>query len=514
MFRFFTADRLLIGAAAAWLGALWHEPGWHADEAAFAATLGLIGINALMSFRAVTHKREVLVALNCVQMVLFGTLNYQLFCAFGAGHYRFDRPPQVYDWIEFTAAHVLRAADFLHALDEYGLDIQNINHNSTTAGILLVCMHLAVDVFLIGLALRWLKRYWHDRPRETYLERGRREFGWLLATLAFYVGFGVCQQLQPRDWLLWPLENLLRLLDVGDMFQVFGWQLHGVEATGWTRGAAIVFRIAAGIWMARLVIHVRLALLRTWGLSVEQLRELLDDPDADVRHGAALGLGRSGPAASAAVAELDEALHDVDPEVRCAAARALGQIGPPAQDAVSRLLDAAWLGHRELRRAAVDALGRIGPAARSAAYSLAALLKISDAEARPVVTHALAKIAPDVAWDLAIAPFEPAPEVAPVRAPKRKRWQDSLDAAAALHEQEANVRTLLAALIDEGFFTDEQDIDALRAALAAKGHEVEYALLFGPLLDMKADGTLLRRRSDIGRWLYSARRKVPRQAPG
>jgi HEAT repeats len=509
MFRFITADRVLIGAAALWLGALWHEPGLHADEAAFAATLGLIAANALLSFRALTHRREVLIALNCVQIVLFGTLNYQLYCAFGAGHYRFDRPPQFYDWIEFTAAHVLRAADFLDALDEYGLDIQNINHNSTTAGILLVCMHLAVDVFLIGLVLRGLKRYWRDRPRETYLERGRREFAWLLATLAFYVGFAVCQQFKPSDWLLWPLENLLRLLDVGDMFQVFGWQLHGVEATGWTRGGAILFRVAAGIWMARLVIHVRLTLLRTWGLSVEQLTELLDDPDAHVRRGAALGLGRSGPAAHEAVAELGDALHDMSPEVRRAAAWALGQIGPPAQAAVSRLLDAAWLGHRELRLAATDALGRIGPAARSAAYSLVALLKVSDAETRPVVTHALAKIAPDVAWDLAIV-VEAVREEAPLKPPKRKPWQDSPAAAAALHEQKAAVRVLLVALIEDGFFAEEQDTDSLRAALACRGHEVECAVLFEPLLDLTAEGILWRRRSDLGRWLYSARRKAPR----
>jgi len=372
-----------------------------------------------------------------------------------------------------------------------------------------VCMHLTVDVFLIGLVLRWLRRSWHERPRETYLERGRREFGWLLATLALYVGFGVSQQLQPSDWLLWPLENLLRLVDVGDMFHVFGWRLHGVEGTGWTRAAAIVFRVAAGIWMARLVIHVRLTLLQTWGLSVEQLTELLDDPDADLRRAAALGLGRTGPAAREAAAELGDTLHDMSPEVRCAAAWALGQIGPPAHASVSRLLDAAWLGHRELRVTAAEALGRIGPAARSAAYSLVALLKVSDAQTRPVVTRALAKIAPDVAWDQAIAPETPVAR-APVKSPKRKPWQDSLDAAAALHEQEDAVRLQLLALIEEGFFADEQDLDALQAAVAAKGHKVEYALLFVPLLDLTADGILWRRKSELGRWVYSARRKVPR----
>jgi hypothetical protein len=368
-------------------------------------------------------------------------------------------------------------------------------------------------VFLIGLALRWLKRCWRVRPYETYLQRGRREFGWLLATLAFYVGFGACQRLPPRDWLLWPLENLLRLLDVGDMFQVFGWRLHGVEATGWTRGAALVFRIAAGVWMARLVIHVRLTLLRTWGLSVEQLTELLDDPDTDVRRGAALGLACSGPAAQDAVAELSAALHDMNPQVRRAAAWALGQIGPAAHESVARLLDAAWLGQRELRLAAVDALGRIGPAARSAAYSLVALLKVGDAEIRLATKSALAKIVPDVSWEPTLAVDETPPlRTAKPRRVKRKPWQDALDAAAALRQREATARLLIVTLIAEGFFADEQDIDALRAALAAKGHEVEFAHLFAPLLDLKAEGALFRRKSASGRWLYSARRKAPRRA--
>jgi hypothetical protein len=509
MFRFLTVDRVLIGVAATWLGALWHAPDWHAEAVAFAVTLGLIAVNAAISFTALTRQRAILIALNCVQIVLFGVLNYQLYCVFGAEHYRFDRPPQFYDWIEFTIAHVPRAADFLDALDEYGLEFQNISHNSTAAGILLVCMHLAVDVFLIGLALRWLRRYWHDRPRETYLQRGRREFGWLLATLAFYVGFALCQRLQPSDWLLWPLDNLLRLLDVGDMFQVFGWRLHGVEATGWTRGAAIVFRIAAGTWMARLVIHVRLTLLRTWGLSVEQLTELLDDPDADVRSGAALGLGRSGPAACEAASELTDALHDMNPQVRRDAAWALGQIGPAAHESVPRLLDAAWLGDRELRLAAVDALGRIGSTVRSAAHSLVTLLKVGDAETQQAAAHALEKIVPDVRWQQSMIPNESPPPQPP--SPKRKPWQDSLAAASALHDKEAAIRLILGKLIEDGFFTDEQDIDAIRAALAADGRPVDFAELFAPLLDLKSEGTLWRRKGEAGGWLYSARRKPPKR---
>lgn len=397
MSRYFLGDRRLIFASLVWLAVLLNSPALHHSALAFCATAALVAVNAYFSFRALTAKREVLIGLNCVQIALFGLLNYQLYCAFGTWHYQCDRAPRFYDWIEFTAAHVLRAADVLDALDEYGIPIQNITHNSIAAGLLIVAMHLTVDVFLIGLVLRWASRYWQDCAHETYLARGRREFGWLLASLAFYGAFVVIQQLRPIDWLLWPLDNLLRLLDVGDMFQVFGWRLHGVEANFWTSGAALLFRLAAGIWMARLVCWIRLIVFRTWGLSIAELTELLDDPDADVRRGAAIGLGQSGRDAHSAAPALIAALNDSNRDVRTAAAFALGRIGPAASDAVGKLVDAVWLGHREFRLAAIEALGGIGPDARSAVFSLVSHLKVCDDETRQAVLAALWQIAPDIA---------------------------------------------------------------------------------------------------------------------
>jgi hypothetical protein len=407
-------SKLLIVLSATWLAMLLLAPALPPSALAFFVTLGIIVVNTIVSFRTLTRKREVLIGLNCTQIVLFGTLNYQLYGAFGAWHYQCDHEPRFYDWIEFTAAHVLRAADVLDALDEYGIPIQNITHNSTTAGILLVCMHLTVDVFLIGLALRWVSRYWDDRPYETYLARGRREFGWLLATLTFYVGFVVCQQLPPSDWLLWPLDNLLRLLDVGDLFQIFGWRLHGVEANVWTSSAAILFRLAAGFWMARLVNWFRLTLCRSWGVSVAELIELLDDSDPDVRRWAATGLGKSGRVASSAAPALIVALHDINRDVRTEAAWALGQIGPAAEDACAKLVDALWLGHRELRLAAAEALGGIGPNARSTVFSLVTHLKVCDEETGQVVVQSLQKIAPEIAERL--------PAQKPTKKERRRRF--------------------------------------------------------------------------------------------
>src|SRR5262245_57522676 len=167
-------DRVLVFLSVVWLAILLLTPNVSHWQAAFWGTVCLVAANAFHSFRILTRFRRVLIGLSCVQIALFGMLNYQLFCAYGPDHYWCDREPDFFDWIEFTIAHVFRAADVLDALDEYGIPIQVITHQSTTSGLLLVSMHLMVDVFLIGLLLRWMSRWWQEAQRETYLERGRR----------------------------------------------------------------------------------------------------------------------------------------------------------------------------------------------------------------------------------------------------------------------------------------------------------------------------------------------------
>jgi HEAT repeats len=347
--------------------------------------------------RTVTHRRTVPIGLNCTQIALFGVLSYQLFQTYGHDHYVFEGEPELCDWVEFTAVHVLRAADLLHALDEYGIHLQNISHNSTAAGGILVCMHLVVDVFLIGLVLRWMARQWQPSRACSSLERGRRDVGWLLITVSLYVTFGALQQLDANDWLLWPLENLLRLLDIGSTFQIFHWKLHGVEAGFWPSTAAVIFRLGAGIWMTRVVILLRLGVFKTWGLSVEQLTALLADGHVQERRGAALGLGWTGPAAASATPALVVALRDFDLQVACNAAQALGQIGPLARDAVDALAALLWRQPRKLQLAATTALGRIGPNAITVLRDLLLLLRLygQDRMMRKALVRAIRKIVPE-----------------------------------------------------------------------------------------------------------------------
>jgi hypothetical protein len=389
-------DRVLITVSAAWVILLMAAPVLGAQAFAFWITGGFIALNAGYSLRVITLRRRILVGLHCWQIVLFGFLNWQLASAFGPDHYRFDRPPWFLDWLEFTAAHVMRAADVLDAIDELGFVVQNVSHESVASGLILVAMHVTVDAFLIGLVLRWVNRVWQDPPRETRLQRGRREAGWFLATVALFVAFAILLRLGPLDWLLWPIDQLLRLVDVGDVMQVFALKAHGAPSNWATTTAGFAFRLCAGFWMARFVILWRLTLLRTWGLSIDQLTELLDDPDAQMRRGAAEGLGKSGRQAGVAAHALIEALRDIDADVRRAAAWALGELGPAARDAAPRLVELAWLEDRDLRLIALESLARIGPPAQAAVHDRVCLLKVGDGKTRRATVRALRKIAPAV----------------------------------------------------------------------------------------------------------------------
>lgn len=503
MSRHITLDRFLIAGSTAWLATLLHWPELHGDRFAFGVTIAGMTGNAAMSLAALTRQRKILIGLNCVQLVLFGVLNYQLYCTFGPHHYRCDREPQFYDWIEFAFSHIIRAADLLDALDEYGLPIQTISHVSTSSALILLLMHLTVDVFLLGLAIRWVQRFWQTPSYETRLQQGRRESAWILSSIALFVGFGIGNDFSMSDWLLWPLDNLLRLIDIGDMVQLFGWRLHGVAPTYWAKLASVLFRLAAGIWMTRLVILWRLTVFRTWGVSVEDLIKLLDDPEATIRLRAATGLGQSGPEAADSVPMLIDALHDLDREVRVEAAWALGQIGPAAKPAVPRLVDAVWLGAAPLRQVAIEALGNIGAEASSAAGPLVYLLKAGDQPTRKLARRALERIAPGLLVALPASFGKPIVPV-PLVSKRRAAWERSVEAARHRREQESALCERIVALRDCGYFAQPRDADLLQAVLAANGPPPAAMHVAMALLQLTADGTLTRSRDPQGIWTYMA----------
>ena len=405
--RFLRFDYLLVFVSAVWLGGLLQVPSLIADPRCFYATAGLIAVNFAVSLAQLIRKGRVLVLLNVAQLPLFGILNYQLFHALGPEHFRFDTAPGPWDWIELFGVHFLRAVDVLDGLEAYGVDLQNIEHNSTLAGAILVCMHVTIDIFVISLIFRGLGGLWKRREEKARsgrarskprLERKPKRRGlWLglarLAALvvcgAFFVNFAFEQGWPLGEWFLWPLDNFLRAVDIGDMFQIFNWKLHHV-ATGYgTMTLAVAFRLVVAIYVAAWVNYIRITVFGGRGATVGELIDALEDPDHDVRVSSARALGRFGPDARDAVPALTKTLSDPSRLVRLAATEALGKMGPAAEPAVAplgRLLD-----DRDaiVRRAIPAVLGQIGPPATDA---LVAALDHADPYVREAVAGALGRI--------------------------------------------------------------------------------------------------------------------------
>jgi HEAT repeat protein len=95
--------------------------------------------------------------------------------------------------------------------------------------------------------------------------------------------------------------------------------------------------------------------------AVPRLVRCLDNSQLQqVRTNMLTALGRSGPAASAAIPRMIELLGDQDSWVRQAAAEALGELGPLAKTAIPALKVVASRSEPTLRGVAADALKQIG----------------------------------------------------------------------------------------------------------------------------------------------------------
>jgi hypothetical protein len=395
-----TTDRVLMALSIAWASVLAVFPALPTSADAFFVTAFLIGVNFLVSTWKLLCRARIYIGLNIAQFALFGLLNYQLYHAAGAEHYRCERMPTTVDWIEFTGAHVLRAADVLDAVDQYGIDIQHIRHASPAAGSILVLMHLAVDAFLISLVGRWLARLCRPEPCENKLREGRKIAGWVLLALALYLACGLTPGWRRIDWVLWPLDNVIRVVDVGDVLQIFHWRLHEVRDGPLTNTAAVVFRLAVGILLGRLIFLVRMVWLRGAGLTVDELIEELEEAEPPIRRGAAVGLGKSGPEEYEAVLALAEALKsDSDKEVRLAVVQSLAQMGPDARHAVPALITALEEIYPEIRETAIETLTLIGsdavPALKAAQASRCSWVRNGASEVLRRMEAATAPLVPN-----------------------------------------------------------------------------------------------------------------------
>jgi HEAT repeat protein len=129
-------------------------------------------------------------------------------------------------------------------------------------------------------------------------------------------------------------------------------------------------------------------------LAVPNLTRALRDGSAFIRREAAMTLARIGPKAAPAVDELADLIGDPDPALRDAVLLALAAIGPDATGAIPKILPALLDSHYPVRYAAIFALGQIGRTARVAIPVLEKNLQDQDNFLQTASAWALLQIDP------------------------------------------------------------------------------------------------------------------------
>jgi hypothetical protein len=364
---------------AAWLLLIVAVPWLQGSRVAACLTLFLLVLSFLAAAGTLMRRKRILVLLNLAQVGLFTALPFQLYTAFGQDHYEAARDPRWFDWLTYTLAHVLRAVDLLDVLASYQIDLQNLKPQSTTARTLLLWLRLAVDLFLfmavagmagkIAGALRrrdprlgppkemWLRtiRFLADSASSRFRERVRKaRWSYLLLCLATCVVLALVQRWRGADWVLWPLDNVLRIADVPGAMDIYGWKLHRVEEGIGVSTLGVAFRLLCGLYLAEWLAYLSLSAFGGRGLrpvegfipdlgsDSETVRRLASEALAEIGTRAipalvaALGSGEKNTT-DGALLTLDR-INDLDEGARAAAVRALGQVGPNAREAVPRLV--------------------------------------------------------------------------------------------------------------------------------------------------------------------------------
>ncbi len=408
-----------------------------------------------------------LLLLNVIQLVLFGLLCLLIHDILGEHHFSYDFQITWPDWVILIAMHILRALDVVDFIGDYEIETislmgstfnlnyyLNISHESTLVGAVLVSMHLMVDVFLLGAIFiavsnraaeqknSSLKKFmdWFGKKLEQLIQLRLWALG---GAVGIIVIVAISDGWALSNWFLWPLENILRTLDIGDAFEIFGWEneLHSVdmkhEDGRYKWGLVLLgasFRLLIGAYVLGIANRLYLNLLKGRGKTLDELAEICKSPDysegeqrlaveALVKFGSSAvhplmtaldanqssttcraiieALGEIGSAAVPAIPSLVKALVDTNNSVRWAAAIALDERidqqwsqNEGVNDVIPYIIKALTENESQIRYAAADTLGKIGPTAVSAVPELVKNLVDFEKEVRQVTASALKKIDP------------------------------------------------------------------------------------------------------------------------
>ncbi|KOR31004.1 hypothetical protein TI04_03150 [Achromatium sp. WMS2] len=361
------------------------------------------------SFFVLIRYGKILISIGLIQIILFCILYYLIFVFLGPEHYRFSRPPQWWDWVQFTLAHMLRATDVLDVIEEFDINIQNIKHASNLVATILMTMHWMVDILVLGLLWKIIDKYWHNRFFKLISTGGLLNNMAKILVLIFLIAL-VQAQIEHRSlfWIwfnlliLWPLDNIIRVIDIGDGLQLYGVRIHEINTTIATAIFAITFRLLLSVPIAKFLSYIHLRFLKGWGQTTDDLIESLANPEE--AEDARAGLMRLGPNIAP---DLMLALANANSEIRSSVADVLSKMD--TQDIIATLgntdarlkikivaalkialTDQIWY----IQKIAAESLAFLGNQSQLAVTALIKALGDNDLEVRTAVLNSLAKINP------------------------------------------------------------------------------------------------------------------------
>ncbi|HBN76871.1 MAG TPA: hypothetical protein DD473_13840, partial [Planctomycetaceae bacterium] len=283
----------LICRLAPWLGFVPLPIAMTVSLLPIAVTVVLIGANLVLSLRMFRRSGSAVssLPLACMQLPLFMLIFFQIACHLGAEHYAWDEQPGVFDWIEFALAHAFRAGDMIDTLEASGTNIQTIHCRSHLVAVTVIAYHLVVDIFLLEILMAWVERVKLKLMRREALRTVVRcAIG--ISVVAFLVSWLVTalvwQRWETEDLWMWPIQNVLAIVDFTDVMEIYEIRLHNLPMGVWMTTLAITFRILIAIALANLLNRLSRDFHRHWlarfAMSVEAFEDIRSHhPDPEMR---------------------------------------------------------------------------------------------------------------------------------------------------------------------------------------------------------------------------------------
>ena len=398
-----------------------------------AVTAGLIGWNlwASLSILGRTGRAIAAMPLTLLQIGLFALLLHQIAYHRGAQHFVWEQVPGYADWALLVLVHAIRAADLVDAIEAYGLNLQTVHNNSHMTAWTLIFYHVIIDLFIIRLLMEGFERW------KRYLVEGQfRQFvRWI--SLSIVIGFVMVwawSALYWRPWrawdlVLWPVDNMLRVVDFFDYMEIYSIRLHQVPRLPWEGTLTLICRFLMAFALAGFLTRGFQAFSIRWlngrGLKREELEEIAkrraNEQRAKIARQRALELRQReelgsrvqwpsglevlttlGPAFALAMfiylasysdpcGRLAAVAADADETAAQRAMAGLSVMGSRGEAAVDPLAESLPELATERRLAALETLGHLGPAA---VEPLSECLGHADEQTRLAALRALRDVGP------------------------------------------------------------------------------------------------------------------------